>query len=95
VFVLSVILPRVEFMVFNFCQKSSLLVTKGTDSGFCRCLNLSIILAACESVNSAIDFTMIGMAIYIVRELKTSSANKLKLGTLFAFGGLSVQPHRH
>jgi hypothetical protein len=35
------------------------------------------------------------MAIYIVRELKTSRANKLKLGTLFAFGGLSVQPNRH
>jgi len=53
------------------------------------CLDLSIVLAVCESVNSVIDFIMIGMAIYIVRELKTTRANKFKLGTLFAFGGLT------
>jgi len=53
------------------------------------CLDLSIVLAVCESINSTIDFTMVGMAIYIVRELKTSKANKYKLGTLFAFGGLT------
>jgi hypothetical protein len=35
---------------------------------------------------------MVGMAVYIVRELKTSKGNKWKLGTLFAFGGLSVEP---
>lgn len=67
---------------------------KDTDFGFRRCINLSIVLAVCESINSTIDFIMIGMAMYIVHALKTSSANKFKLVTLFAFGGLLVQPSR-
>jgi hypothetical protein len=52
------------------------------------CLNSQILLAAGDSVNSAIDFVMVGMAIWMVIKLKMSTGARLKLGILFALGGL-------
>ncbi len=53
-----------------------------------HCINQSASLAVSETFNSGIDFVMIGMAIYMVRQLNVSFPNKLKLGILFALGGL-------
>ncbi|KAI0014646.1 hypothetical protein F4780DRAFT_767396 [Xylariomycetidae sp. FL0641] len=53
------------------------------------CLDLSVVLAATETINSAVDFVMVGMAAFIVDRLKVSTANKWKLGALFGFGGLT------
>lgn len=55
-----------------------------------RCLNSQILLAAGDSVNSAIDFVMVGMAIYMVIKLRVSRAAKMKMSVLFALGGLYV-----
>ena len=52
------------------------------------CLNSQILLAVGDSINSAIDFVMVGMAVWMVVQLKMSTASKLKLSILFALGGL-------
>ncbi|KAF3018237.1 hypothetical protein E8E14_013227 [Neopestalotiopsis sp. 37M] len=54
-----------------------------------HCINQSASLAVSETVNSGIDFVMIIMALYMVRKLKVALATRIKLGFLFALGGLS------
>ncbi|KAI1271898.1 hypothetical protein F5Y07DRAFT_325795 [Xylaria sp. FL0933] len=58
-----------------------------TIPGFC--VNSQIVVAAGESVNSLLDFIMIGMAIYVVGKLKISTSQKLQLSLIFAIGGLA------
>ena len=53
-----------------------------------KCLNSQILLAAGDSVNTAIDFIMIGMALWMVNKLHVSRGSKWKLSILFALGGL-------
>ncbi|KAI1303964.1 hypothetical protein F5Y03DRAFT_358608 [Xylaria venustula] len=53
------------------------------------CVNSQIVIAAGESINSLLDFIMIGMAIYVVGKLKISASQKLQLSTIFAIGGLA------
>ena len=52
------------------------------------CLNSQTLLVAGDSINSAIDFVMVGMAIWMVVKLQIARNAKLKLGFLFALGGL-------
>ncbi|KAI1073513.1 hypothetical protein F5B20DRAFT_587195 [Whalleya microplaca] len=54
-----------------------------------HCVNSQAVVAAGESVNSFIDFAMIGMAIYMVKKLKIPASSKLKLSILFVLGGFS------
>ncbi|KAF4625320.1 hypothetical protein G7Y89_g12848 [Cudoniella acicularis] len=54
-----------------------------------KCLNSQVLLAAGDSINSAIDFIMVGMAIWMIYKLKMSNGAKLKLSILFALGGFS------
>ncbi|KAI1423495.1 hypothetical protein F5Y12DRAFT_531367 [Xylaria sp. FL1777] len=53
------------------------------------CVNSQIVIAAGESINSLLDFVMIGMAVYVVRKLNISTAQKLQLSIIFAIGGLA------
>lgn len=45
-------------------------------------------LAGAESINSAVDFIMVILAILMIRELNMSTANKMKVSLLFVVGGL-------
>ena len=45
-------------------------------------------VAGAESINSALDFAMVILALWITQKLKISTSNKLKLGLLFTIGGL-------
>ncbi|KAI1755489.1 hypothetical protein F4782DRAFT_527540 [Xylaria castorea] len=53
------------------------------------CVNSQIVVAAGESINSLIDFVMIGMAVYVVGKLNISTAQKFQLSLIFAIGGLA------
>lgn len=53
-----------------------------------ECLDSQALLAA-GVFNSALDFIMVGMAVWMVVGLKLPTATRLKLGVLFALGGLS------
>lgn len=50
------------------------------------CISSNGILVGPEIINSLVDFTMVGMAIWIVQKLKTSTRYKRKLSILFALG---------
>ncbi|KAK3369703.1 hypothetical protein B0T24DRAFT_681700 [Lasiosphaeria ovina] len=54
------------------------------------CINSQVLVAAGEPINALIDFIMVGMAIYIVRQLKIKRADKWKLGILFSLGSVSA-----
>lgn len=45
-------------------------------------------LAGAESINSTVDFVMVILAIFMIRDLNMSTANKLKISLLFIIGGL-------
>ncbi|KAK4169800.1 hypothetical protein QBC43DRAFT_250539 [Cladorrhinum sp. PSN259] len=53
-----------------------------------ECLDSQALLAA-GVVNSSIDFVMVGMAVWMVVGLKLPTGTKLRIGILFALGGLS------
>lgn len=54
-----------------------------------KCLDGQVLLAAGDSVNSAIDFVMIAMAVWMVESMeRLSSRDKWKLRFLFVVGGL-------
>ena len=53
-----------------------------------KCVNNQIVVAACDTINSLIDFVMIGMAIFMVSKLKIANHKKVQLSILFAIGGL-------
>lgn len=52
------------------------------------CLDNPSMVAGAESINSALDFAMVILALWITQKLKISTSNKLKLGLLFTIGGL-------
>ncbi|KAI0455319.1 hypothetical protein F5B21DRAFT_193676 [Xylaria acuta] len=53
------------------------------------CVNSQIVVAAGESINSLIDFVMIGMAVYVVGKLNISTSQKVQLSLIFGIGGLA------
>lgn len=57
------------------------------------CLNDAMLLVVGETINSLLDFMLVGLAIWIVQSLQMSSAVKLKLSVIFALGGLYVLLH--
>jgi hypothetical protein len=54
------------------------------------CLNAPAFLAAGESINSVVDFVIVGLAIYMVQHLHLKTAVKAKLAILFGLGSLYV-----
>ncbi|KAI1195341.1 hypothetical protein F5X97DRAFT_308391 [Nemania serpens] len=53
------------------------------------CVDAEQLLIAPEVLNSAIDFIMVGMAIWMVRQLQMPRSSQRKLVVLFALGGLT------
>ncbi|KAK3983798.1 hypothetical protein QBC44DRAFT_302513 [Cladorrhinum sp. PSN332] len=53
-----------------------------------KCLDSQALLAA-GVFNSSIDFVMVGMAVWMVVGLKLPTGTRLRIGVLFALGGLS------
>ncbi|KAJ4290809.1 hypothetical protein N0V90_010004 [Kalmusia sp. IMI 367209] len=53
------------------------------------CLNAPAFLAAGESINSIVDFVVVGLAIYMVQHLQLKTAVKAKLAILFGLGSLA------
>lgn len=53
------------------------------------CVNSQIVIIFAESINSLLDFVMIGMAIYVVQKLNIGTAQKLQLSIIFGIGGLA------
>ncbi|XXG94032.1 hypothetical protein Hte_000283 [Hypoxylon texense] len=53
------------------------------------CLDQGAIFAGTESVNSALDLSMVALAILMVHELRLRLSTKLKLAFIFALGSLS------
>lgn len=56
-----------------------------------KCINIPVFLAASETVNSMIDFVMLGLAMQVVYNLHISWGEKLRIGVLFSLGALYVQ----
>ncbi|KAK5989623.1 Satratoxin biosynthesis SC1 cluster protein 4 [Cladobotryum mycophilum] len=54
-----------------------------------HCINVQALLPAGESINSVIDFAVVGLAVYMVQSLKIATRTKWKLGILFALGSIS------
>lgn len=52
------------------------------------CINIGAYLAANETMNSLGDFVIAGLAVVMLRELKTTTLTKLRLAVVFAVGGL-------
>jgi large-conductance mechanosensitive channel len=52
------------------------------------CLNAPAFLAAGESINSVVDFVIVGLAIYMVQQLHLRTAVKARLAVLFGLGSL-------
>lgn len=52
------------------------------------CTNIGAFLAASETINSLVDFAMLGLAVWTVQSLKVSRASKWRLSILFSLGGL-------
>ncbi len=59
-------------------------------SGTGTCIDTGAFLAASETINSLVDFAMIGLAIWIVQSLRVDTATKWRLSVLFSLGGLYV-----
>ncbi|KAI1318726.1 hypothetical protein F5Y16DRAFT_391670 [Xylariaceae sp. FL0255] len=53
------------------------------------CINNSTFLIAGETINSLIDFVMIGLAVWMVVRLQMDTSTKWKISFLFVLGGLS------
>ncbi|KAM7189794.1 hypothetical protein V8F33_009820 [Rhypophila sp. PSN 637] len=77
----------VYIVKFNLCSPIEFTWDKSVVGG--TCIEIGPFLAASETINSLIDFAMIGLAIWIVRSLRMGRGNKIKLAVLFAVGGLS------
>ncbi|ORY71957.1 uncharacterized protein BCR38DRAFT_418509 [Pseudomassariella vexata] len=58
-----------------------------TEAG--TCINQNAFFASTESINSAIDFVMVGMAIWMVKSLRLSIKTKWQLSFVFMLGGFS------
>ena len=57
-------------------------------SGPGSCIAIGPFLAASETINSAVDFAMLGLAVWIVQSLHMSRSTKWRLSVLFSLGGL-------
>jgi large-conductance mechanosensitive channel len=53
-----------------------------------HCLNAPAFLAAGESINSVVDFVIVGLAIYMVQHLHLRASVKAKLAILFGLGSM-------
>ncbi|KAI0545027.1 hypothetical protein F4679DRAFT_562828 [Xylaria curta] len=53
------------------------------------CIDNSAFLVGGETINSLIDFIMIGLAIWMLKDLRLDIGTKWKLSVLFILGGLS------
>lgn len=53
------------------------------------CMNDAALLAAEETINSCIDFVIVGLSIFMVKKLHMKKSTKWKLGMIFTLGGLS------
>jgi len=51
------------------------------------CINISTYFAASEVLGAAIDFAMVGMAIFMLQKIKLSRRDRYKVSVLFAIGG--------
>ncbi|KAK4169899.1 hypothetical protein QBC43DRAFT_38934 [Cladorrhinum sp. PSN259] len=54
-----------------------------------KCFDSQIVLAWGDSINSLLDFIMVGMAVWVVVGLRVSTAAKIRISFLFALGGFS------
>ncbi|KAK4224655.1 hypothetical protein QBC38DRAFT_485052 [Podospora fimiseda] len=54
-----------------------------------KCLDSQIVLAWGDSINSLLDFIMVGMAIWVVVGLRVKRAAKMRISFLFALGGFA------
>ncbi|KAL1858094.1 hypothetical protein Daus18300_010095 [Diaporthe australafricana] len=52
------------------------------------CIDNTAFLVGGETVNSLVDFALVGLAIWVVQSLQMKTSVKLKLAAIFAFGGL-------
>lgn len=52
------------------------------------CINNAAFLVANETINSLVDFVLVGLAIWMVQSLQMETSVKLKLYVIFAIGGL-------
>lgn len=52
------------------------------------CLNAALFLVIGETINSLLDFVLVGLAIWIVQSLQMKTSVKLKLSVIFGLGGL-------
>lgn len=52
------------------------------------CEDSTMFLVVGETINSALDFALVGLAIWIVQSLQMKMAAKMKLSIIFALGGL-------
>ncbi|TWU75375.1 hypothetical protein ED733_000825 [Metarhizium rileyi] len=53
------------------------------------CINHDAFLVGGESINSFLDFVLVGLAVWMVQSLQMKTETKLKLSLLFALGGLA------
>lgn len=53
-----------------------------------HCINTGAFLAGVESTNSFVDFAMVILAMFMLRELQVNGQTKLKLSLVFVLGGL-------
>lgn len=53
-----------------------------------KCIDTGTLLVAGETINSLIDFILVGLAIWMVQSLQMKTSVKLKLSVIFAIGGL-------
>ncbi|KAI1394962.1 hypothetical protein F4819DRAFT_479949 [Hypoxylon fuscum] len=53
------------------------------------CVNYLSTVAGCESINSAVDFSLVIAALFMIRPLRMKTSTKWKLAAIFAVGGLA------
>lgn len=52
------------------------------------CLDAAAFLVGGETINSLLDFVLVGMAVWMVHSLQMKTSVKFKLSGIFALGGL-------
>ncbi|KAK4206676.1 hypothetical protein QBC37DRAFT_434563 [Rhypophila decipiens] len=76
------------FMQLFFCNPVSLYWDiLGEQEG--TCIDGNAFLVAEETINSSLDFALLGIAVYVVQKVMTKNHIKTKLAFIFAVGGLS------
>ncbi|KAI1392108.1 uncharacterized protein F4822DRAFT_389641 [Hypoxylon trugodes] len=72
---------------WNLCSPAPFAWDKTIEGG--TCIDIGAFLAASETINSLVDFAMIGLAVWIVQSLQVDTSTKWRLCILFSLGGLS------